>query len=178
MQTEGHDRQEQEILGLLKDYPAPAPDSGFYDRALARATHEGTRRQRNRWMLTGFGAAVAAALAAWIIGGVLLNDPQLPDRGAPIPGVTITMERPRTINLVFASATALDSAELTVTLPEGIELEGFPGQREVAWETSLKEGKNLLPLTLIALTPAGGELLARLDHEDRNRTFRLRLDVS
>jgi hypothetical protein len=67
---------------------------------------------------------------------------------------------------------------LTVTLPDGIELAGFPGQREIAWQTSLVEGKNFLPLELIALTPAGGEVLARLEHDDRDRTFRLRIDVS
>lgn len=172
------DRQDQEILELLKDYPMPAADAGFYDRALARATHEGTRRQRNKWMLTGFGAAIAATFAAWMIGGMLLNDPQLPDVDATIPGVTIAMAQPKTVNLMFASATALDSATLTVTLPDGVELDGFPGQRVVTWQTSLKEGRNLLPLTLVALTPAGGELLARLEHNDRNREFRLRLDVS
>ena len=172
------DRQDQEILELLKDYPMPTADAGFYDQALARATHEGTRRQRNKWMLTGFGAAIAATIAAVMIGGLLLNDPQLPEATAPIPGVTIAMEEPRTVNLVFASATALDSATLTVTLPDGIELDGFPGQREVTWQTSLKEGRNLLPLTLVALSPAGGELLARLEHDNRDRLFRLQLDVT
>ncbi len=171
-------RQDQEILELLKDYPMPAADAGFYDQALARATHVGSRRQRNKWMLTGFGAAIAATIAAWMVGGLLLNDPQLPDPAATIPGVTIAMEQPRTVNLVFASATALDSATLTVSLPEGIELDGFPGQREITWQTSLKEGRNHLPLTLVALTPAGGELLARLEHDDRDRTFRLRVDVT
>lgn len=178
MHSADTDRQDQEILELLKDYPMPRADAGFYDQALARATHEGTRRQRNRWMLAGFGAAVAATIAAWMVGGLLLNDPQLPDASATIPGVTIAMEEPRTVNLVFASATALDAATLTVSLPDGIELEGFPGQREVTWQTSLKEGRNLLPLTLVALTPAGGELLARLEHNDRDRVFRLQLDVS
>ena len=156
----------------------PRAEAGFYDQALARATHEGTRRQRNKWMMAGFGAAVAATIAAWMVGGLLLNDPQLPDPDATIPGVTIAMEEPRTVNLVFASAAALDAATLTVTLPDGVELDGFPGQREVTWQTSLKEGRNLLPLTLVALTPAGGELLARLEHDDRDRVFRLRLDVS
>lgn len=172
------DRQDREVLELLQDYPAAAADPGFYDRALLRATHEGSRRQRNRWMLTGFGAAVAATLVAWLVGGLLLNEPQLPAPEATIPGVTMALAEPRTVNLVFASASALDAATLTVTLPDGIELDGFPGQREISWTTSLAEGKNLLPLTLVALTPAGGELLARLEHEDRNRTFRLRLDVS
>jgi hypothetical protein len=79
---------------------------------------------------------------------------------------------------VFSSATALESASLTVLLPEGIELAGFPGQSEITWETSLNAGKNLLPLKLVALSPAGGEVLARLEHNDRNRTFRLRVDVT
>ena len=177
MQNSDANNQERELLELLREYPAPAADDGFYARALVRATHEGSKRQRNRWMLTGFGAAVAATIAAWMIGGMLLNDPQLPEADSAIPGVTIALAEPRTVNLVFASAAALDSATLTVTLPDGIELDGFPGQREITWETSLSEGKNLLPLTLVAVTPTGGELLARLQHEDRNRTFRLRVEV-
>jgi hypothetical protein len=92
------------------------------------------------------------------------------------PGFALA--EPRTVNLVFASATALDSATLTVSLPDGIQLDGFPGQREITWETSLQEGRNLLPLTLVALTPVGGELLAHLEHDDRDRTFRLRVDVT
>ena len=110
--------------------------------------------------------------------GTVLTAPNLPEPNASIPGIAMTLEEPRTINLVFASASALDSATLTVILPEGIELAGFPGQREIAWQTSLVEGKNLLPLELIALTPAGGEVLARLEHKDRDRTFRLHVDVS
>ena len=178
MQTSESDKQDRELQDLLKGYPVPEPDTGFYDRALARATHDGARRQRNKWMLAGFGAAIAATIAAVMVGGLFLKEPQLPDTDAGIPGVTIAMEQPRTVNIVFASAKALDSATLTVTLPDGVELDGFPGQRQVTWQTSLDQGRNLLPLTLIALTPAGGELLARLEHDDRDRTFRLRLDVT
>ena len=170
--------EEQELLEMLKDYPVPEASAGFYDQALVRAAQQGTRRQRNRWLMTGFGSAVAAGLAIWAITAALITTPQLPDADPAIPGVTIALEQEQTVRLVFASATALDSAILTVSLPEGIELAGFPGQREISWETSLQEGKNLLPLTLIALTPAGGELLARLEHEDRDRIFRLRVDVS
>lgn len=170
--------REQEFRGLLRDYPAPQAAAGFYDRALVRAAGHRSRRQRNRWLLTGFSSAIAAGLAIWVISGVLLSAPDLPDTGSTIPGVTVALEVPRTVNLVFASATSLESARLTVSLPEGIELAGFPGQREITWETSLNEGRNLLPLKLIALTPAGGELLARLEHNDRDRTFRLHIDVS
>ena len=178
MQTDAMDKQDQEILELLKDYPMPEASAGFYDQALVRATHEGTRRQRNRWLMTGFASALAAGVVLWLIGGFFLTTPTLPEPEASIPGIAMTLEEPRTVNLVFASKTALDAATLTVSLPDGIELAGFPGQREITWQTSLVEGKNLLPLELIALTPAGGEVLARIVHNNRDRTFRLRVEVS
>jgi hypothetical protein len=172
------DKQDQEIQALLKDYPMPEASAGFFDQSLVRATHAGSRRQRNRWLMTGFGSAIAAGLALWVIGGFFLATPDLPAVSPEIPGITMTLEEPRTINLVFASAEPLDSATLTVTLPEGIEMSGFPGQREVSWQTSLIAGKNLLPLKLIATSPLGGEVYATLRHDDRGRTFRLRVDVS
>jgi len=175
MQNNDINEQDQKVLELLEDHPMPVADAGFYDQALVRATHKGSRRQRMRWLLTGFGAAT---VAIWVVAGTLLSTPELPDPVAAIPGVTIAMEEPRTINLVFSSAAPLDAATLTVSLPEGIELQGFPGQREITWETSLNEGKNRLPLTLIAISRAGGALLARLEHDNRDRTFRLRVDVT
>jgi hypothetical protein len=171
-----HDR-DRDLLELLADYPVPNPDPGFFDRALVRAIHAGERQRRNR-RLAGFGSLAVAAAAAWIAVGLFAGDPQLPAPGAAIPGVTIALEEPHTVNLVFASATKLDSATLTVTLPAGIELDGFPGQREITWETSLDAGRNHLPLTLVALSPAGGELQARLEHDGRQRTFRLLVGVN
>ena len=178
MQTENTDIEDQALQSLLKDYPAPEPSAGFYEQALARATHEGSRRQRNRWLMTGFGSAIAAGIALWFVGGFFFATPEATLPESTIPGITMTLEEPRTVNFVFASATALESAVLTVSLPDGVELAGFPGQREISWETSLNEGKNLLPLTLIAVSPSGGEVLARLEHDNRDRTFRLRIDVT
>ena len=173
-------QEDREIAALLKDYPMPSAPADFYDRSLARATHEGTRRQRNRWMMTGFGSAVAAGAAIWIVSSFLLTTPDMTgtEYAPELPTVTMTLEEPRTINLVFASKEPLDTATLTVMLPQGVEMQGFPGQREVTWQTSLNAGKNLLPLKLIATSPLGGEVLATLEHDDRGRTFRLRVDVS
>jgi anti-sigma factor RsiW len=169
---------EQRLRGLLKDYPVPAPDDAYFDQALAKASHVSSNGQRNRWIMTGFGGAIAAGLLAWVIGGTLLKTPEPVESVASIPGVTMALEEPRTVNLVFSSATDLDDAVLTVILPAGIEIEGFAGQREITWMTSLQAGKNILPLRLIAMTPHGGELLARLEHDGRDRTFRIRVEVS
>ncbi len=171
------EKQDQEIRELLRDYPMPSASAAFYDQALVRATHEGTRRQRNRWLLTGFGSAIAAGVAIWMVGALLLTTPETPTLDPPVPAVTMTLEEPRTINLVFASKEALDFATLTVMLPAGVELDGFPGQREVTWQASLDAGRNLLPLKLVATSPIGGEVLARLEHNDRGRTFRLRVEI-
>jgi len=170
--------QQSDLLKRLADYgevTMPQPEAAFFDRAIARAAHAGTRRQRNRWMLTGFGGAVAALLVVWIVSGVFFTAADVAE--PQIPSVTMALESPQTFNLVFSSATPLIDASMTVTLPDGIELAGFAGQREITWRTSLKEGKNVLPLTLIATSPVGGELLATLQHEDDDKVFRLHVTV-
>ena len=168
----------RKLQASLRDYgesTMPTPDAAFFDRALLGAAREGTRRQRNRWMMTGFGGAVAAALAILAISTLFFSTPQIDEPA--VPGVTMALEEPRTVNLVFASAEALANATMTVSLPPGVEVAGFAGQREITWMTSLREGRNVLPLTLIATSPVGGELLATLRHEDDDRSFRVKVTV-
>ena len=170
--------EDQEVLGLLRDYgdaSVPRPSEGFYDRAIAKAVQAGQKREKSRWIMTGFGGAVAAAMAIWIVSGVFFTAPTIEDPA--LPSVTMALEQPQTLNLVFSSATPLDNATMTVYLPDGVEVDGFAGQREISWMTSLSEGKNILPLTLIATSPIGGELLATLQHEDDDKTFRLQVTV-
>jgi anti-sigma factor RsiW len=164
----------------LREYgrtDVPVPDSAFFDQALVRAQVRGARQLRNRWWLKGFGSAVAAGFALWVMAGVFFEAPGTTGAGTGIPGVTMALAEPRTVNLVFSSATELDDATLTVALPPGIEIAGFEGRREITWVTSLRQGRNILPLRLVATTPQGGELLATLQHDDDDRTFRLRVTV-
>lgn len=168
--------KDDELLDLLADYgkaSMPRPDDGYYDRAVARAIQAGSKQQRNRWLMTGFGGAVAAMLVIWVVSGIFFTGPETVDPG--VPSVTMTLEQPRTFNLVFASATALENATMTVVLPDGIEIDGFGPQREVTWETSLQAGRNVLPLTLVATRPVSGELVAMLRHEDDYKDFRLQM---
>jgi hypothetical protein len=161
--------------GLLKNYPLEAPSPGFYDRALAVAAATSVRRQRRRWLAAGFGSVVAAGLLAWMAGTVL---PETPGTTAPeIPGVAIALEAAHEVNVVFSSSRPLAGATLTLELPDGLELRGFPGEQSVSWETSLAAGKNHLPLTLIATRPVAGIVVARLEHANRSKTFQLRVDA-
>ena len=168
---------DEALDALLKDYPMQEASPEFFDKALLVAAQTGARRQRNRWLMTGFGGAIAAGIVAWLVGGMMLT---VPDSIAPeIPGVAIAIEETRQINLVFASSREIDGATLTVELPDGVELAGFPGQRSVSWETSLDAGKNHLPLNLIATRAVDDAIVvARLEHENRRKTFELRIDAS
>jgi hypothetical protein len=172
--------RERELRRRLRDYavasvPAPAP--GFYKLALSRAVREGREQHRRRSWLTGFGSAVAAGVAIWFVGSMLISStaPVAPE--ASLPTVAMTVEEPRTINLVFSSTTRMDNATLTVLLPDGMRIAGLDGQH-ITWTTSLSKGRNVLPLQLVAAYPASGELLATLQHDGADRTFRLRIDVT
>jgi len=171
--------RERQLRAALADYASasvPQPDPAFFARALAVAAQDRGRKQHNQGWLKGFGSALAAGLVIWLVAGDWIGTREQPI-AAPLQ-VTMALENPRTINLVFSSASDLTDATLTVSLPPGIEIQGFQGQREISWMTSLKEGRNVLPLKLIATSPQGGELLATLQHDDDNKTFRLQVTVT
>lgn len=170
--------RERQLRSALREYgdsSMPAADAQFFEQALITAERLGVRQAHKRSWMTGFGSAVAAGLAIWVLSGVIMDTPTT---DSSIPTITMALEEPHTINLVFSSASALDNATLTVTLPEGIEIAGFEGQRQITWVTDLKAGKNLLPLRLIATMPTTGELLATLRHGEDDRSFRLLVKVS
>ena len=165
----------------LREYgrrDVPERDQQYFAQALAKAAAAGSKRVRYRYWVRGFGSAIATGVAIFAVTLMFLQAPQTDRQSGTIATVTMTLEEVRTVNLVFASAQDLDDASLTVTLPPGIELYGFEGQSEVTWMTSLARGRNVLPLRLVATTPAGGELLATLRHEGDDRSFRLRVETT
>ncbi len=168
--------EDPELQALLRRCSAPPPPPGLFDRALRHAmSAEGRARQRSRRLISGIGGLIAASVVILVVGSLAAN--MLRPDGGELPMVHISLSEPETVRLVFAAESPLADATMTVTLPEGIELKGFPGEREIRWETSLTEGRNLLPLTLIARRPDGGALEARLQHDSRDRTFRVWIDV-
>lgn len=173
--------RERKLRKLLREYgdsSVTMPDATYFDTALVKAARDGRKRQHKRSWLTGFGSAAAAGVAIWIVSSIWFSAPGNDPVEPAIPTVTMALAEPRTVNLVFSSVSELQDATLTVLLPEGIEIAGFEGQREITWMTDLRTGKNVLPLRLIATSPSSGELLATLKHGDDDRTFRLRVDVS
>jgi hypothetical protein len=164
----------QALRAALRTLPAPAPRSGFFDEALARA--QGAHGPRRRGWMYVAGAALAASLALWIGAGRLPLGMHTP--ATKSIGVTIALHETRTLQLAFNAERDLPQARLHIMLPEGVEIKGFPGQREVSWQTNIARGANLLSLPLTALSASGGTLLARLEHGDRSTELTVSLHVT
>ena len=169
------DRNDHALDALLKEYPMPMAEPAYFERAIANASRTARQRERKKGWLAGFGTAAAVGLVFWVATLWILpsDDAAVPE----LPGVVMTLETPKTVNLMFASADALNDARVILTLPAGIELDGFPGERSIEWMTSLDAGNNLLPLPLVARSGDGGELVATLSHGDRSKTFRIQINL-
>ena len=175
---------EQALNAALRQQAAiPAPSPDFETRVLGAATAHSVGAGK-RWSHTVLGGAVAAALALGIGLGVMLDGgPSSPDT----PAVAETslpedqsqdnlaaMGEPteRTVRLAFRSGEPLENVTLTLKLPPHVELASWPGQQELSWKVSLDAGENILALPLKVLFPGSGELVARLDTGERQKTFR------
>ncbi len=168
--------QEQNVRRALRSIPVPMPKSEFFDQALSRTATMTQKHDRQRWLLTGFGSAVAAGLVGWMILGQPANDPATVDQ-VPIAGLTVTIGTPKTIRFSITSAVELTDANLVVILPAGIEVVGFDLQSEIEWTTTIKKGPNILELPIVVLSGTGGTIFARVEHENRTKSFEFTISV-
>jgi len=168
----------ERIRAALKVYPVEAPLEGFEDRVIGRAIARSTRPAKSRHAVAG---ALAAACAASVLTFLLvgpLGEPVTEPPSDALPVVAMTIDMPRTINLVFDSSAAFADVSLVVELPFGFEIAGHAGRREVAWRTSMRAGKNVLPLELVATAAAQGELVARFRRGGDEKVFRVLVDAA
>jgi hypothetical protein len=66
---------------------------------------------------------------------------------------------------------AIDNVRFTLVVPENMELQGFAGRRQVAWRGRLQQGENLLSLPLVALKPAIGTLVVKIEHGQTSKEY-------
>ena len=167
--------RKQALRRTLQAMPVPPPEDGFLD-AVVEETLINTHRTETRFRATaGIGAAIAAGIVAWL---VLVLPPELPTQPeAGLETVTITMNVEKTFRLTFDSKRELQAAAISVNLPQGVEIVGYEGRDSVRWRTTVKEGTNILELPLIVRSGNGGAVLARLEHQGKEKTFEFAVTV-
>ena len=158
------------VQSAVRDNRPPEPHPGFVEQALSRATRPAAPGVSPKWRPV-LGMALAASLVLGVALGAFFVT------RVPVQTVSLALEQPENVRLMFNSATPLKAATLSLALPENVELVGYGDRRELSWQTDLREGGNLLQLPLIARGTTKGELVAQVSHGGSGKTFRLKIEV-
>jgi len=161
-------QEARDLQAALRGMAVPPPSGDLLERAM----QDRSRRDRARRQM-GVLAAAASLLLAVAAGWLALDTRQDPLEGTRM--VAVTPNQPEKVSLVFNSSERLEEVTLTVKVPEGVELAGYPNQRKLSWRTTLEAGRNVLELPVILRSKKERALAARLEHGDSRREFRLRL---
>ncbi len=163
------------LLRNLKELPVMPPRAGFENRVLAFLHPVKPAPQPRIWFAAGFASALLAALVPLVLWQVLLTEPKPAMAPIEVALVQVVPQQVQQVSLVFSSPNNIDTATLSLELPGNIELQGFPGQRHIEWQTSLKRGTNRLTLPLIAQVPTEGLVTASLSRGGETKSFQLRV---
>jgi hypothetical protein len=162
-------------LTLERAVEPPPPPAHAWERAMRIAVAErpalaGHMNPQRRGFWLGMGAG--SALAASIVLGIVMLYPQwsAPPTTA-VPQVTLALHEVRDVSIALDAPEALANAEIRVVLRGAIGLQGYDGQRELAWRTDLDRGVNRLTLPVVANGALGGQLVVEVLHAEKRRTF-------
>jgi len=168
--------RKQRLRQALRSIPVTPPEDGFLDSVVGQTVVRSHRNEAWFWSSAGIGGAVAASVIAWFILAFPV-DPPASGSIAELETVAISLNVEKTFRLTFDSQRELQAATLTVRLPDGVEVVGYEGRDSVRWTTDVKSGTNILKLPLIVRSGDGGEVLARIEHEGRQKSFEFAVTV-
>lgn len=155
---------EERLQRLLRRLPEPQVPAGFEERAFARLySSERPRRIRT--------AAVWALAASLLIGvGVWMGTTLVPRESEPFAGgLTLAADTVTTIHLAFNAKHQVDEVLFVLSVPDGFEIQGHPGQRHIEWRGQLKAGRNLMKLPIKAGSDGDGILIATLQSNGKQK---------
>jgi hypothetical protein len=158
-------------LRVLSLMPTAKTPEGAFCRAMTRTTEPAGREHRTSggfWIGLGAGAALAASVTLAIL--AVLSDAGRPGETLA-PQFALALNESRDVSISLTTDEALIDAEIRVTLSGSIGLEGYTGQRELAWHADLDAGINQLTLPVIATGRDGGQLLVEVIHAGKRRSF-------
>ncbi len=160
----------QAMRSAMEEYPSPTLTARWFENL---TSHQDSK---NRGLWVGFSAGGAFAVAVMLL--IMLGLPfQTQNQGEQLPGVRVTLNVPETIQLVVSVPQDLQESTITIMLPDNIEFEGLPGQRDITWVADLQAGSNLLALPIVARGTGAGTLVARVTHKNKRKNFKVNLDV-
>lgn len=163
----------QELKTEMHALPVPPVSPGFAERALRQAGHDSRVRHG---FAAGFGSAVAAGLLVWFAAAFWM--PSGGTGEAPLSFVALQVAQPQEVSLAFDVPHDIQDVTFRIRLPDGVDLQGYPAQKELVWSDHLKKGRNVMNLNLIAHQGTKGELQASIEHGGKERVFHIPVTAS
>jgi hypothetical protein len=163
------------LLAGLRQLPVEPPAAEFRVRVFSQLRQQYPQpRESGYRFAAGFASAMVASLAIWFVSTLYVPD-AIVDQP---PMISVAMDEMQTVRLLFDSQKDFQQVTLSIDLPRNIELDGYPGQKNLSWQTQLQKGQNILALPVVATAYGQGELLAQLNYGDKVKTFRIVLKTN
>lgn len=157
----------------LNNLPIVEPSKGFEQRVFQEVRRQHTDNVKYKFT-AGFVTAMAASLALWFASTVFIQ--QVPVDQPQT--VMVALNDAHTVRLMFNAPKHIDQVTMSIGLPVHVELDGYPGKKELVWQTRLKKGQNILSLPLNVVATGEGELVAYLSYGDSSKKFRVILKTT
>lgn len=166
------------LRSMLAELPAASAAPGALDsilRAAVRpaASRRGSRWQDPRWFAPGLATAAVLLIALGIRVGMDLPGTKPVGAEVVMTAQPVLLDKNvQHVALLFRATDVVHDADISLWLPQDVQIAGRPGLRHISWHIDLKSGPNVLELPLIAtgshsgtlvVQIAGGSLVRRLD---------------
>lgn len=166
----------RDVLAVLRTLPEPSVPAGLAERLLTFTRPAAARGRRNA--VRGWSLALAAAVVLGIGIGLLVARMA----GTPGPGyhlkdgiVMVPAGSVTTVRIALDSARPVRNVGFVIRVPRGVELQGHPGEQQVAWNGELAQGRNVLNIDLVARPGATGTLETELHYDGQISMLRTRV---
>lgn len=170
---------ELQLLRQLAALPVPTLSNNFVRNAFDKAAAV-QRRKQNRLTVFSLSGALAASLAVFMLIPLLPGSHTDYAHTHTVSAAThhsLPLNKQGNLQIVFNSSLT-EAATITLTLPEHVELKGYPGQHHITWQATLQKGKNQLILPLLAQHIARGELVAEIQTASDFERFKFILNTA
>lgn len=164
----------EKMLRLILRETSIAPLSSSLTLRVQKTLNTGRQKRFNRYTFPAIGGALAASFAIFLF-GKLLATPFVADEH---PTIDLSLEKQRVVNVIFDSPNSYAEVKFNVSLPDNVELAGFPDKKTVSWHGSLEKGSNLLPLKVLGKSVHRGTLVTEIEYLGKKKTFRIDLSIT
>ena len=162
-------------LQEIRDQELQSVPDGLFENVMRHTVRTAKPAGSRFWMGAGFGGALAASIMLVVMsfGFGTGASPVTAD----VIQFQVSIHESRDLNVAIDLERSLPGATITVVLTGGIEIDGFGSQRKITWTSDLQAGVNRLTLPIVAINEAGGQLLVTVNHENKQRTFQVKLTL-